>query len=47
MKQLITLLLAFPMLTTFSQYTTKSVQTSIDQVTVYLSGAQVSRSEKM
>jgi len=47
MKQLFTLLLAIPMLTTFSQYTTKSVQTSIDQVTVYLSGAQVSRSEKM
>ena len=47
MKQLFTLILAIPMLTTFSQYTTKSVQTSIDQVTVYLSGAQVSRSEKM
>ena len=28
MKQLFTLLLAIPMLTTFSQYTTKSVQTS-------------------
>ena len=43
------LFLIFTSLTTliFSQETSKNVQTEIDQVTVYLSGAQISRTENI
>ncbi len=47
MKQLLTLLFSLTMMLTFGQHSTKSIQSEIDQVTVYLSGAQISRSDNV
>ncbi len=47
MNQLLTLLFSLTMMLTFGQHSTKSIQSEIDQVTVYLSGAQISRSDNV
>ena len=47
MKHLLTLLFSFTITLIVSQQSPKSIQTAIDQVTVYLSGAQISRSENV
>ena len=47
MKHLLTLLFSFTITLIVSQQSPKSIQTAIDQVTVYLSGAQISRSDNV
>ena len=47
MKQLLTLFLSFTTIFTFSQNAIKIIPTEINQVTVYLSGAQISRSKNI
>ena len=47
MKHLLTLLFSLSTVLIFSQHPVKNIQANIDQVTVYLSGAQISISEKI